>query len=122
MKRDMDLIRRILIHVEAADSVLDDLKVHGYDDSTVLAHVQLMSEADLLKAAVLTDVDHSPLRIASIWGITWNGYEFLDSARDEGVWRKAKSVASKKGIELPFSVLQSMLESIVRGIAFSHGG
>ena len=51
MKRDMDLIRNILLHVEEHDNL--QFALDGCDEPTVAYHVRLLSEAGLLHALAL---------------------------------------------------------------------
>jgi hypothetical protein len=99
MKRNMDLIRGILLAVERLDAgkgedvdvVIDDIEPH-----ILAAHVRLLMEADFLDAHEIPDnvaeFSHFiPTRL------TWSGYEFLDLVRDPEVWRRTKAGAAKAG-------------------------
>ena len=44
--------------------------------------------------------------------ITWNGYEFLEAAKDDTRWNKAKSIMHKTGGML-FDVLKEILKSLI---------
>ena len=45
--------------------------------------------------------------------LTWDGHEFLDSARNETLWRKAKEELKKTG-NFSFQILGEMLLSLAR--------
>ncbi len=96
MKRDMDLVRQILFEIEK-QSFEDSgqlLKFDGYSDEEVSYHVMLLDEAGLIQAKDLSggsDLMWIPMRL------TWQGHEFLDAARDETRWNKAKDAMSKAG-------------------------
>jgi hypothetical protein len=108
MKRDIDLVRKILIACEEHPSGFApyNMKVEGYTASQIGYHIHLMVEAGLLHGdSVTTTESDSPVGIAS--GITWEGYEFLDAARSETVWAKVKIAASG----LPLKVLMPLLTS-----------
>ena len=89
MKRDMELIRAILIKVEKLpyDAGFHDISVEGYSEEEINYYVLLAHEAGLIDAADLTTMDGvcwKPKRL------TYQGHEFLDSARSDTVWNKAK--------------------------------
>lgn len=98
MKRDMDLVRNILLAIEASNqSPLDwvDLpKFPGQDDEVISYHVALLAEADLVLAQDISTDDGFEVRATRL---TWNGHEFLDSVRDPEIWRRTKEGAAKIG-------------------------
>jgi hypothetical protein len=107
MKRDMDLIRKILLQIEKDSTGLDQLyiKLDGYPDQDVQFHIMLLVEADLIIAIDGSGGD--ALRFVPI-RLTWAGYEFLDAARDDTRWNKAKDAMNKAG-GFVFEVAKSLL-------------
>jgi hypothetical protein len=105
VKRDMDLIRAILLEVEKAqyDSPARciDLDIEGRSREVVSFHVMLLDEAGLIIAGSFKNT-HKPVRL------TWDGYEFLDAARDEKLWDRAKGLVGQAGA-MAFEVLQQVL-------------
>ena len=97
MKRDMSLVRDILLAIEASDSDPDDtieLTLEGRSHEELSYHVMLMHEAGLIVAIDFSSFDGhawTPQRL------TWAGAEFLDSVRDPEVWRRTKAGAAKVG-------------------------
>lgn len=94
MNRDMDLVRKILLAMESiSDEVPLNLKIEGYDLTTVQYHMHLMNEAGLVEgfeASVVTD----PVRLFRARHITWDGHEFLAAARVDTIWAKARAGAA----------------------------
>lgn len=98
MKRDMDLCRKILFEIEKSsyegeDGVFD-FKVEEYDRDEVSFHAMLLDEAGLITARNLN------ANLVGWWipiRLTWEGYEFLDAARDNARWEKAKGAMTKAG-------------------------
>lgn len=110
MKRDMDLVRSILLEVEAHKhgSAPSNLTIDGYNDETIGFHVYLMGQADLLRVADITSRgDASPNAIPL--NITWNGYEFLEAARNNTGWQNAKRKVIDSGIGFSIVVLKAVL-------------
>ena len=115
MKRDIDLIRKILKTVENSDDAYVKIKtIPGYEseDNTVIYHLSLLFEAGLIDADVETDDDGVECFCGNVW-LTWNGHEFLDAAKNEMVWSKAKSILKDRGVVLPFRLFQSLLFKLI---------
>jgi hypothetical protein len=113
MKRDMDLIRAVLIEVEKLpyDGGFHDISVHGYSGEEITYHVRLANEAGLIEAINLTTVDGicwRPLRL------TYEGHEFLDAARSDTVWEKAKKMLLSATGVITIEGLKAALPQIVR--------
>lgn len=108
MKRDLDLVRDILLIVEKADGTVYDAglcdKRHGIE--RVALHVELMRERGLIEAKVDYDPGcDEPINI-EIYRLTWEGYDYLDTIRSETVWRKAKAVIASAVGETSLSVVK----------------
>src|SRR5690348_2080888 len=113
MNRDMDLVRKILLACEAVASgyAPSPLVVEGYTDEQIGFHVMLMAQAGLLSADDQTSSGcKSPSWMAH--SLTWDGYEFLDAARDEKTWNKAKAAVSTVG-GLAFDILKATLSKFI---------
>lgn len=113
MKRDMDLVRKILLVLEAHDCGFAPSKfsVEGFSDEQVGYHVYLMHQAALLHAKESTFYgSSSPLAIPL--SITWQGYEFLANASEEKRWLQAKSLLKGAG-EGSFQIWQAVLTALV---------
>jgi hypothetical protein len=85
MKRDMELVRKILLAMEAQPHgyTREPLTIPGYHPDTIGHHVWLMSDGGLIAAQNVTTVnDASPVSIPL--AILWKGREYLDAeaARD----------------------------------------
>ena len=95
MKRDLDLVRTILMAVEDAPALApDQIAVDGYDEETIAYHLLIMGEANLLvviDGTSLTRIDATPVRM------TWAGHEFLELVRDDSRWRAVKTQTGKLG-------------------------
>ena len=72
MKRDMDLIREILLMVEKSKTplIVNDLDLSEYDKFVVKYHVGLMNKAGLITATDGQPIDDD---IHLINGLTWDG-------------------------------------------------
>ena len=97
MKRDMDLVRRILFAVEDSEDGNVDLDNIGYDRDQIYLHVELMKEHGLVDALIAHGGDGPGHRILAcrIRRLTWEGHDFLDMARRDDIWERAKKMCVK---------------------------
>lgn len=98
MKRDMELVRQILLKIENEPYgwCPPDITIEGYTKEQIGYHLLLMIEANLLDGEkVTTFSSKSPSGHAT--RITWHGHEFLDNCRDPKLWGEAKQVVEKVG-------------------------
>jgi hypothetical protein len=99
MKRDMDLIRTLLLEIEVQDKGHNEdveIGIEGFDASIVEGHLRLLKEAGLIDADEVPDdevdfVYHAPTRL------TWNGHEFLDTIRDQDIWDRTQEGMKQAG-------------------------
>ncbi|MGH7498119.1 MAG: DUF2513 domain-containing protein [Gemmatimonadales bacterium] len=99
MKRDMDLVRKILLHVEASgeeDLQNRMLELEGYSQPLIARHVEIMDEAGLVDAHVLR-ADGVPAYAACVFRLKWEGHDFLEATRNETIWAKTKQFVVEKG-------------------------
>ena len=108
MKRDMDLVRRILIEIEEKDN---EIQIEGYSPEQINYHIRLLLEAELIRATDVSSFDGEEYLID---GLTWQGHEFLDQARSETVWNKAKKFLSEKGVDLSLHALKTALAIVTK--------
>lgn len=118
MKRDMDLIRAILLHFEAAEKPRlssKSLVLDGWSGEQIAFHIELMKEAQLLDHQVVRPQfsDGGYMRAAFDMGLrpTMKGYELLDSIRDPDLWRKTKEAGTRiggAGVELLWEIAKGI--------------
>lgn len=92
VERDMDLIRDLLLMVEAnpeMDGTHEFQFASGaFPDRSpeeVSYHLKKLIEAGFL---------HGNQHTALVSSLTWNGHEFLDNIKDPGIWGKTKKQLS----------------------------
>ena len=91
MKRDMDLVREMLLWMEESDRRIfyltgDGFKVFKNDTELTLGHLNLLVSAGFVEK---TDRGN--------YIMTWEGHEFADKVRDAEIWRQTKVGAEKVG-------------------------
>jgi len=117
MKRDFDLIRELLLHFEMKNSsgVEQRPEIDGYDDEVIGYHLRLMHDASFIRAELIKSTTSD--RVVQVWPfeLTWQGHEFLDTVRDEEVWRKILDVVAQKGGSMAFAVIQKIAAQLATG-------
>lgn len=112
MKRDLDLSRAILAHVEEhspPQGGLDKpLVFEGYDQQTVFAHADLLIEEGLLHGKALRA--GPGILDVMIFRLSASGHDAIATARNDGAWHKAKKIAVEKGGALTLSVVIEILK------------
>lgn len=112
MKRDLDLVRKILLQMEAAEHGFfkGPLTIADHSDEEIGYHVFLMSQAGLVKALPDSEINSQSPHATPI-NITWAGHEFLEASKDDGLWNKAKTHVLKPAGGAAFDVLLEWLKS-----------
>ncbi len=111
MRRDMDLIRLLLLETEKEEK--PDLS--SYTEEQIHYHTYLLIDGELVFGSFSQPryvkgkfhIDRFNISL-----LTSKGRDFLDDARDETVWREAKKVLATKGITVSLAVLQVLLQNL----------
>jgi hypothetical protein len=107
MRRDLSLIREILIAVETSDQSwgMDVPVIADHQREHIVHHVGL-----LLDAGYITAIDASTLDGRDFMQIhlTWAGHEFLDALRSESAWAKVKDAVKRAGGSLSFELIKEV--------------
>lgn len=109
MQRDMDLIREILLLMERHEHGHSPaIDIPGHTDEEIAFHVWLLNDAKLIKAVDATTIaDRSPKALPI--HLTWQGYEFLEAARDKNHWEAGKKWVLSKAGGLSFELIKTYL-------------
>jgi len=116
MKRDMDLVRKILKKIRDHEDPygLNGIpEIEGYSNSEISYHVDILSDAGLLTSEPLGElgVDYNDFFHINL---TWYGQDFIDAAEDETIWEKAKKTVLKPGVSFTFDILKEWLKSEIK--------
>jgi hypothetical protein len=105
MKRDLDLLRRILLRLENGGEPSSD---ESHRPEEIQYHIRLLDEAGLIEADEIVPGQWWPERI------TWTGHELLDASRDEELWAETCRKVEAASGSAPLSVVQELLVSGIR--------
>lgn len=126
MKRNMDLIRQIVLKLEdmemrpGAISVFDvlggDFPIEGFTAEEVFYHARQVKMAGLIE-----DVKGGPISGFAFRGLTPSGHDFADSVRNDEIWVATKEGALKAG-GFTIGLLASLAKGLVRKQIEKHTG
>ena len=110
MKRDMNLIRLLLLATEGEEPKPD---LSAYSEDQRVYHSALLIEAGLVHGETVLDGSGQPVGTVTL-RLTWVGHEFLDAARNDTIWKKAGERIKKSGVDVTMSLLQEILKQLLK--------
>ncbi len=110
MKRDWELIRRIMLAAESAapGQKLSASAFPGEDAGALFEHVRLLKEVGMLDAAVRPSFTGAGGGAFVIHRLLWTGFDALDQWKSDTWWNKVKSMAQEKGMSITFELLADL--------------
>ena len=108
MQRDMALVRKLLLAIEASERPLDTglVRISNFSNDQIAEHVRILSEAGLVEGVAKTGergTHWSELRL------TWAGHDFIDAARNEQLWRAVTEAINGRTGTASFDVWRAAL-------------
>jgi hypothetical protein len=115
MKRDLNLVREILLRLEPLSANPDrpvpldigkpPLDIPNYTDEQIVYHIRIMEDGGLISysSGITTPGLGAPVpsdvrfRLPRFNGLRWQGHEFLDDVRDPKTWEATQKKFSKVG-------------------------
>lgn len=114
MKRDMELIKKILQKIEdqPGGRAPRDMSIEGYTSHQVAHHIHLAVDANLVRGHDITHNDsEGPEACAT--SLTNAGHDFLAVARDETIWKKGMAKVKELGGAMTLTLLKKYLEKLL---------
>ena len=123
MTRDMELIRKIILAIQARqDVVLAPLEIPGVDPAILARHVEMLLDAGLIEG-IKWGGYNAPLPTIQIKDLSWAGHEFASALGNDNVWNKIKQQFSVAEIvKMPFGVLKDVGIGILTEMAKQQAG
>ncbi|MFD1296736.1 DUF2513 domain-containing protein [Lysobacter gummosus] len=90
MRRDMELIRKVLLAVEAC---ISHRLIDGYSQDELRYHQLLLINEGLVDGCFVDDLNHAaevPTAVM-LTRLTWAGHDFIEAIGDETRWGKVKA-------------------------------
>ena len=114
MQRKMDLVRMILMRMEdsASGRAAQGFGIQGFSPAEIGYHVYIMMQEGLIEGSDVTGTASAGLPQAIATRLTWKGHEFLDLARDQERWNRARAIIARVG-SAPISVWVKVLTDLL---------
>lgn len=110
MKRDMDLMRDLLLYVESlpAGQVTQEViyDVDKYQINDVLGHLKLLIDSYFVDGQV--EIYHDSSFLVILHGLTMPGHDFIDSIRNETVWSQTKEKVASVGGSVAIEIIKDI--------------
>ena len=124
MKRNMELVREILLKIEEATEPpnMSELLLTSTGDgheARLAYHIQMLVE----EAGFVRGIDASSMD-GPDWinlELTWQGHDFLATVRNPEVWRRTKDGVRKVG-EVSIDILAQMAKAYLKQVIKEHTG
>ncbi len=117
MKRDMELIRKILFKIEDTvdNTAKHNLTIEGYTMEQVAYHCAILYEGGYIYG-YKPQYGSNNIYSFCVGRLTWEGHDFLDKIREDTIWNKTKETIKEKGLPLVFDIVKSVSSGIITGI------
>lgn len=114
MKRDMDLVRKILFEIEeTVDNTVEyNLTIEGYTMEQVAYHCALLFEGGYIHNYKGQN-GSGELYAFGVGRLTWEGHDFLDKIREDTIWNKTKDIIASKGLPFAFEVVKTVSTGVI---------
>jgi hypothetical protein len=115
MKRDMELIRKMILYIEDSPNgwAPSEIKIDGYSAEEIGYHAYLLVDAGLATGADITNTQSSGPEYL-ITHLTSAGHDFADASRDEGIWKKARGIVKEKAGSVTIDIMKQILTWVVK--------
>jgi hypothetical protein len=117
MQRDWDLVRKILLAVEAQQTIMGQVEpasIQGYDEQNVVYHMMILGQAGFINIRESKSINRPPYCVALL--LTWEGQDFLDKIREDNLWQKVKGIARDKGLDLSVDVIKLGAKTAIKAM------
>jgi hypothetical protein len=114
VKRDLDLVRQLMLQIEALPAgPAAQYRMSEIEDPVLLAHLELLIEAGLVNGKIARS--HGARGdVISVAGLTWQGHEWVEMVRSQSVWNETKSAVLDQGVPLTFELTRAAAAKLLR--------
>jgi hypothetical protein len=106
MTRDMDLIRKILLAVQARKDVTPrPIVIDGVDEDILGRHVEMLLDAGMIEGVSGRSGSRHYKHIL-VKDLSWSGHDFVATLANDTVWNKLKETLSTEMTSLPLVIVK----------------
>lgn len=117
MKRDLNLIRNMLLRIEELNSTKQKITIESFldlcaDSALISLHIELLIDSNYIETS--EPIYCGVIKDFLIYRITSDGYDYLDSIRENSIWERTENMLFKVGGSAALDVVKSVAVSIVK--------
>ena len=115
MKLDYEAIRHILMRIEENEkdkTTISDLKSSDFDDRVINYHLKLLLDVGYIETKEIKCIGAKSSEFI-VKRMTMQGHQYLDSIRDDNVWKKTKEVISKTTSSVTLDIIKSVAVKVI---------
>lgn len=92
MKRNIDLIRKMMLEIESTDDTfgLSNPRIKGYSPDEIVYCCKLLKDSGFVDGFKVSYADNQ-IHSYSVGQLTWKGHEYLELIRNPDIWNSIKS-------------------------------
>ncbi|MFL5620216.1 MAG: DUF2513 domain-containing protein [Gemmatimonadaceae bacterium] len=122
MKRDLDLVRQLLLQIEALPAGPPaQYPTREIEDPVLLAHFELVIAAGLVNGNIARS-QGARGDVISISGLTWEGHEWIEMVRSQTVWNETKAALLESAGAMTYELTKDVASKLLRArLAVSEG-
>ncbi|MGI6260162.1 MAG: DUF2513 domain-containing protein [Anaerolineaceae bacterium] len=115
MKRDLDLIKLILLEYEKLPPPphdIDEIEVSNYSEDEIIYHQKLLLDDDYIIGEHFIDIvgeqSFYPERLTN------KGHDFLEKIKNDTAWNKTKATILEKGGGFALDIVNSLITAVIK--------
>lgn len=117
MRRDLDLLRNILLRIEELSSGSRFISIRDFldlnqDPAVISYHLSLLADADMISYSDTAYFQDFP--DYDITRLTMYGCEYLDSVRNKGTWQATKTRLKSVGGGAALDVVKALAVAVMK--------
>lgn len=117
MKRDLNLLRNMLLRIEELDATKGKITIDSFLDlcnnpSLISLHIKLLIDDGLIETS---EPIHCGI-ISDYWiyRLTSSGYDYLDAIRNPSIWQSTLNKIESVGGSVTLDIVKSIAVSIIK--------
>jgi hypothetical protein len=113
MKRDLDLVRQLMLQIEALPAGPPaQYRAGEVEDPVLLKHLEMLIAAGLVSGKI-SQSHGSRGDVISISGLTWDGHEWVELVRSQAVWNEIKATLMERAGAVTFELTRAVAQRIL---------
>jgi hypothetical protein len=114
MKRDLDLVRQLMLQIEALPPIPPvQYRMGEVEDPVLLKHLEMLIAAGLVNGKI-SQSHGTRGDVITISGLTWEGHEWIEMVRSQALWNEVRSTLLERGGALTYELSKAVAGKLLR--------